>query len=196
MKNKFLSAIRNVFCVGLVVAWAMVIFFLSGENKEASSLRNEEIVENLTPYYYSALVQAGDKLEDTFNVKLSDVVNTFVRKGAHVAVYAVLGFLGMLAMCITRCGLFTKFSVTSNFCLLYAISDELHQMFIPGRSCSVLDVCFDYIGSLGGISVFCVLLGICYLVRRCFRPKAKSTILHENCEPENQQIFHSYNDKN
>ena len=32
------------------------------------------------------------------------------------------------------------------FCFLYAISDEIHQMFILNRSAEVLDVLIDMIG--------------------------------------------------
>jgi VanZ family protein len=36
-------------------------------------------------------------------------------------------------------------------CILYAISDEIHQMFIPGRSGQVSDVLIDSTGGLVGI---------------------------------------------
>jgi VanZ family protein len=34
------------------------------------------------------------------------------------------------------------------FCLLYGISDEFHQYFVPGRSVSALDVCADTFGGV------------------------------------------------
>ena len=39
-------------------------------------------------------------------------------------------------------------------CFLYACSDEIHQLFIKGRSCEVRDILIDTIGSLSGISVY------------------------------------------
>lgn len=38
--------------------------------------------------------------------------------------------------------------LTVAFCLLYGISDEFHQFFIPGRSASVLDVLADCGGAV------------------------------------------------
>jgi len=35
-----------------------------------------------------------------------------------------------------------------SFILLYAVSDEFHQSFVPGRVCSVKDVIVDFVGAL------------------------------------------------
>lgn len=42
---------------------------------------------------------------------------------------------------------------TSLFILLYAIVDEYHQSFIPGRGASFKDVCIDTLGGISGILV-------------------------------------------
>jgi len=42
-----------------------------------------------------------------------------------------------------RCSFYTYF-------FLYAISDEFHQSFVPGRNMAVLDICFDSSGVLFG----------------------------------------------
>ena len=33
-------------------------------------------------------------------------------------------------------------------CFLYAVSDEYHQKFIPGRHCKLMDIGFDSLGML------------------------------------------------
>lgn len=40
------------------------------------------------------------------------------------------------------------------FCALYACSDELHQYFVPGRSCRFFDVCVDSAGAFCGALLF------------------------------------------
>lgn len=40
------------------------------------------------------------------------------------------------------------------FCALYACSDELHQYFVPGRSCKFFDVCVDSTGAFFGALLF------------------------------------------
>jgi len=38
--------------------------------------------------------------------------------------------------------------------LIYAISDELHQLFIPGRNASMIDVCIDVSGAVLGLILY------------------------------------------
>ena len=36
--------------------------------------------------------------------------------------------------------------------LVYAVSDELHQLFSPGRSCQIKDMLIDFCGASAGIA--------------------------------------------
>ena len=42
-------------------------------------------------------------------------------------------------------------------CILYATSDELHQVFIPGRGAQVKDVIIDSAGACVGILVYMII---------------------------------------
>jgi VanZ family protein len=66
-----------------------------------------------------------------------------LRKIAHAAEYAVLGAL--VARATGRAG------VAFGLGTLYAISDELHQSFVPGRVGAPLDVVIDAIGVAVGV---------------------------------------------
>ena len=68
---------------------------------------------------------------------------------AHLVEYALLGGLLWRAMGLTfrldAPGLYIwAFSLSS----LYAVSDELHQAFVPGRTASLLDLGLDALGIL------------------------------------------------
>ncbi|MBO5743146.1 MAG: VanZ family protein [Clostridia bacterium] len=39
------------------------------------------------------------------------------------------------------------FFITILICFVYAVSDEIHQFFVPGRACRILDVLIDTLGS-------------------------------------------------
>jgi len=69
-----------------------------------------------------------------------------LRKIAHAVEFGVLGAL--FARATGRSGL--AFALGA----LYAVSDELHQSFVPGRKGSAVDVGIDTIGVLGGIFVW------------------------------------------
>jgi len=66
-----------------------------------------------------------------------------LRKLAHAGEYAVLGAL--LVRATGRAG--TAFGLG----LLYAVSDEVHQLFVPGRHGSPIDVAIDAAGVALGI---------------------------------------------
>ena len=69
----------------------------------------------------------------------------FVKKGAHIAEYAILYLLLFRAFhtaMVSRKALF----VSAIIAVLYAISDEYHQTFVPLREGKVRDVVIDSIG--------------------------------------------------
>jgi VanZ family protein len=71
------------------------------------------------------------------------VWDTILRKGAHVVEYAVLGALLARAL---GAGV-PAFAAG----VAYAVTDELHQSFVPGRHASALDVVVDAVGVALGI---------------------------------------------
>jgi VanZ family protein len=69
-----------------------------------------------------------------------------LRKLAHVSIYALLGALLLRALGDSLA------SIT--VAVAYAVSDEVHQHFVPGRSGAPIDVAFDALGVVAGIVVF------------------------------------------
>lgn len=66
-----------------------------------------------------------------------------LRKAAHMAEYAVLFALLRRAQ-VGRSSAFIG-------CVLYAVTDEWHQTFVPGRVGAVSDVVIDAAGALTGL---------------------------------------------
>lgn len=73
-----------------------------------------------------------------------------IRKNAHFFIYMALGMSLLLSR--EKTGKRESLEIIG-FVILYALSDEYHQSFIPGRGASFRDVCID---TLGGISGFLV----------------------------------------
>lgn len=72
-------------------------------------------------------------------------------KIAHVMLYGGLGFLVARYLKAAR-GTTTGHTVAfaGLLCLLYGMTDEFHQAFVPGRSAQVGDLIADLIGGLLG----------------------------------------------
>lgn len=45
-------------------------------------------------------------------------------------------------------------SLTVSLSMLFALSDEIHQLFVPGRAFQVVDLVIDFLGSLFGVFLF------------------------------------------
>ncbi len=66
-----------------------------------------------------------------------------IKKSAHFLVY------GLLAVLIARTGV--RWSTVLLLTIAYAVADEWHQIFIPGRSGSLPDVIIDALGGVAGL---------------------------------------------
>lgn len=74
------------------------------------------------------------------------------RKMAHFSEFAALGF------CLCGCVYFYSSElhplISLAVCAFYALSDEVHQIFVPERACQFFDVFVDSCGSSFGIIIF------------------------------------------
>ncbi len=98
--------------------------------------------------------------------------DVFLKKGGHMLGYALLAVAYCHAL---NNGKGTRrFKLITAVCLaiLYAISDEFHQRFTPGRTASPVDVCIDTAGGTIGLAIW-------HLVRTRFGADAKQPDLSE-----------------
>lgn len=47
-----------------------------------------------------------------------------------------------------------KYLISILICIIYATSDEIHQIFVPGRACQIRDILIDSIGSITGVYLY------------------------------------------
>jgi VanZ family protein len=78
----------------------------------------------------------------------TDTEDKLFNKTAHVAVYAVLTWLWWRALSSQRQAVWPVLGAALALTILYGISDEMHQYFVPGRHARVADVLFDTSGGL------------------------------------------------
>lgn len=71
-------------------------------------------------------------------------LDVIVRKSAHFAEYGILCFLLANTFPYKKKGL----AAAAALSILYAVTDEIHQYFVPGRAAMLRDVCIDGAGAL------------------------------------------------
>jgi VanZ family protein len=69
-------------------------------------------------------------------------------KTAHFGMYAVLAWLWWRALSPRREPAWPVLAAALALTSLYGLSDEIHQLFVPGRNGRVADVLFDTAGGL------------------------------------------------
>jgi VanZ family protein len=78
-----------------------------------------------------------------------------LKKTAHMFVYFVLFRLIYRAIIVDVKNPLKASIISFILCLLYAISDEYHQSFVPGRTPTGKDLLFDILGmAIAWLSVF------------------------------------------
>lgn len=143
----------------LVIFWMILIFYFSSQVATDSN----GLSTGVTVAIRNLIIQIYPKL----NVSI-ETLNHFIRKSAHFLIYFGLGFLLKHAYHVSgyldRKGSLYALIVS----ILYAISDEGHQMFVPGRGPSIKDVFIDSIGALTGILIFMILIKISRKFKKTF----------------------------
>jgi len=77
-----------------------------------------------------------------------------VKKGAHMAGYAILMVLWWRVLAL-RCSTRLAFGLAALLSIVYAVSDEVHQLYVPGRNGSAWDVGIDACGVLIAAGILC-----------------------------------------
>ena len=145
------------------VAWMVVIFCASAQTGSDSGGMSRTVADGLLSLW-SALT--GASFEGAARDAAVEALQLPIRKGAHMAEYAllaVLAFAHLLTYERWTSGRGRGPSVAAGgsllqpallawtFAALYAATDELHQLFVPARAGLVTDVLVDSAGALLGV---------------------------------------------
>lgn len=123
--------------------WMALIFWFSAQEGDNSQGMSNRIIAILDSMFHTHILEGGGILEDT--------VSFLVRKAAHMSEYAVLGIL--FAAYLKEIGMKRYTWIALLGVVLYASSDEFHQLFVVGRSGQLQDVWIDTLGGSLGLLV-------------------------------------------
>lgn len=130
----------------LVVVCMGIIFSLSSQNGEESS------------------DLSGSFVIDLLNLFGISIDEGFLRTMAHCLEFMGLSVLMFNAICSTW-----NFKLTPVLAffgtVMYAVSDEIHQIFVPGRAFQISDILVDSTGALIGVAISFIILKIILFIR-------------------------------
>lgn len=134
---------RKIAIWSIVVLWMIVIFKLSAQSGEQSNDLSLGVSGLI-----AALIEKISPSSDAL------AFNHIIRKCAHFFAYLVLGMVVLFAMRKMGISGTKGILLTLAVCVVYAISDEWHQGFIPGRTPKLTDILIDSSGSLLGTILY------------------------------------------
>ena len=144
-KIKIMKMIVRFILIVIILMITSTIFSFSNQDAEKSSgtsSRVAEILIKLQPKYKN--------ITDSEKKELIEKYQTPVRKFAHFSIYTILGMSIVGLTCTYEISNRKREVITIIAGALYAMSDEIHQTFIQGRSGQVTDVLLDTFGVIVG----------------------------------------------
>ncbi len=144
--------IRNAVCWFAVVACMIVIFCFSARTADESAAQSGTLLNFFQKIF-------GDNF----------ITDFMIRKSAHFLEFTGLAVLFNLALFFQTKHIQPFLSIV--FTSLYAVTDEIHQLFVDGRACRVGDWAIDTAGAAAGTIGFLILFA---LIKKIISAKGKN----------------------
>ena len=145
----------------LVLLWASIIFYFSSKTAPESTVQSQSIIFTFAGFFGSVIEGEEEMLR----------IDGIVRETAHAIEYLILGALSFNALFLSlnyrkkiseiRIEGIDKYRALNCIicailiCTIYALSDEIHQLSVPGRAFQLLDLIIDFIGVVAGVLLMC-----------------------------------------
>lgn len=133
----------------LIVIWMVVIFSFSNQGGTKSSNTSQKVTKVIID-----MVGNNSKAQ---NEQFIANLEKIIRKLAHYSIYTVGGILIMSYSYTLDKPRRQQVCESLIFGAFYAVTDELHQFFVPGRSARFFDIGIDTLGVFAGIGIYIVL---------------------------------------
>lgn len=139
--------IKQIIYAILIVIWMAVVFSFSNE----PAVKSSKTSDGLTDKVIEVITKKDPEKKKKIN---RSTIETIVRKSAHFMLYTIGGFLIAGLVATTNVGTKKLFIYAVLFTTLYACTDEIHQIFVEGRSCELRDILIDGVGAMLGTGLF------------------------------------------
>lgn len=135
MKNK------KIMWFVLMISTMAVIFYFSAQTGETSKAVGNVVAQTMN-------IKPDVRWRTPANTPL--LFGLGLRKWAHVFLYTCLG--------ITALGYFRRIVPAGTLCYIYAVLDEIHQLFLEGRTATFKDTLLDECGFFLALVIWGVLI--------------------------------------
>lgn len=134
----------------LLILWMSLIFLFSHQPATASDKVSNGVIDKIIN---TVKVISGHEFSDNELETISNYLIFPVRKLAHFTLYFILGILIYNTINLYHINNTKILLISILLCMIYACSDEIHQLFVLGRSGELRDVLIDTLGSSLGILI-------------------------------------------
>lgn len=139
--------IISVILISMLLGWMYLIFAMSAEPAELSTETSGATIRKI----YNVIYRGFKDMDESEQKRIIDESQHFIRKTAHFSIYSVLGILLTLNTVYHFKDKLVRCLLPVSVGILYATSDEIHQLYVPGRSGQISDVLLDSSGVLLGV---------------------------------------------
>lgn len=139
------NIIRIILIILLLMTFSIIFGFSSQDGEESKGL-SRKITELIT--------QNNEKIQSLSSQEKEEVldrIEAVIRKIAHFSIYTIIGVLLMALMCMFNIVDKARVGITLVLGIIYAATDEFHQVFVQGRTALITDVVIDTMGVILGI---------------------------------------------
>lgn len=141
---------KKIIYLILTITWMSIIFMFSNQPATESSKLSDGFISTTIGNIYKVF---NKNVTEEKLTQIKEIYTTPVRKIAHFTIYLILGILTFLVLKEYNIENKKQILFAVLICLLYATSDEIHQLFVPGRSGEIKDVLIDTAGSSLGVLI-------------------------------------------
>ncbi len=163
------SKIKYLAALPAVIIMLLIFIFSSREAEESSvqSLKVSYCIAGMEGFFMGLKLSA----EQILAVALA--IEWMVRKAAHITEYAILTAAVWFALYFWTKSKRVLYFSTVVFCIFYAATDEVHQLFVKGRSGKPEDVLIDAVGILAAA-------GVIYFIEVCCLKRSEESLVEFN----------------
>ena len=166
-------SVRTRILLILLIVWMSVIFFFSSRPANLSAKDSYRTAKFYAEHFVKDFKTWDKPSQESYIKKIDHPV----RKIAHASEFAVLGaiFVALYHSLMLRKEdekqsiYHLRIYVFSVLCsALYACTDEIHQIFVRGRSFQLLDICIDTGGAAIGAFLMTLILVLAQIISKCY----------------------------